>query len=89
MKEVKVLFDPGDVKRLDCIAKTRGVSRSEYIRDKVLYGTGTKQFSPAEYYELVTECCRRSNMPRTAVEPCVNYVFNALMASPGSAASPD
>ena len=88
MKDVKVAFEPDDIKRLDELAKARNVPRSQYIRDKVLYGTGTKTFSPKEYYELVSECCRRSNMPRTAVEPCVNYVFNALMASRPSEASP-
>ncbi len=89
MKVIKVYFEERDIERLNELSKARGVSRAEYVRDKVLYGTGVRKHTPKEYYELITECCRKSNMPRSAVEHCVNHVFTYLMAPHSVEASPD
>ena len=81
-KSIKVYLEESEVEHLDRLASAKGSSRSDYARSRLLFGTDTKSFTPTDYYQLVSDCCRRSNMPRSAVERVVEHVFTALMAPP-------
>ena len=81
-KSIKVYLEESEVEHLDRLASAKGSSRSDYARSRILFGPDGKSFTPTDYYQLVSDCCRRSNMPRSAVERVVEHVFTTLMEAP-------
>ena len=87
-KIVKVAFEEHDVAILDRQAQASGVSRAEVIRSRALAGANGQQSSPQDYQRLVSDICRRVNLPRAQVERAVNLTFVAIMAPRSVEASP-
>ena len=91
MKIVKVQFSDDDINWVDRLAAEHNVSRAEFIRRRVLGGGdgGPRRISTIEYQKLVSDACRRVNVPRSQVDQLVSFVFCELMAPPAVEASPD
>ncbi len=79
MKRVNIHLDEADIAVLDSQANSAGVSRSEFIRTRVLNSVNGKKYSPRQYQELISAAQRRSNVPRSQVEQLVNFLFIRLM----------
>ena len=79
MKRVNIHLDEADIAVLDSQANSAGVSRSEFIRTRVLNSVNGKNYSPKQYQKLIAEAQRRSNVPRAQVEQLVNFLFIRLM----------
>ena len=91
MKIVKVQFSDDDINWVDRLAADHNVSRAEFIRRRVLGGGdgGPRRINTLEYQKLVSDACRRVNVPRSQVDQLVSFVFCELMAPPAVEASPD
>ena len=79
MKRVNIHLAEADLALLDSQANSAGVSRSEFLRNRVLNSINGKNYSPKQYQALVAEAQRRSNVPRAQVEQLVNFLFIKLM----------
>ena len=73
-KIVKVAFEEHDVAILDRQAQASGVSRAEVIVVELCWSNG-QQFPPQDYQRLVSDICRRVNLPRAQVERAVNLTL--------------
>lgn len=91
MKIAKVQFSDDDIDWVDRRAAKHNVSRAEYIRRRVLGGGDgePRKISTLEYQKLVSDACRRVNVPRSQVDQLVSFVFCELMALPAVEANPD
>ena len=91
MKIAKVQFADHDIEWIDRQAEQHNVSRAEFIRRRVLGGGdgGPRRINTLEYQKLVSDACRRVNVPRGQVDQLVSFVFCELMAPPAVEASPD
>ena len=91
MKIAKVQFNDADIDWVDRQAQQQNMSRAELIRRRVLGGEGgaPKRLDPIEYQKLISDACRRVNMPRNQVDQLVNFVFCRLMEPHPQEASPD
>lgn len=91
MKIAKIQFSDDDIDWVDRIAAEQNVSRAEFIRRRVLGGGdgGPRKINTLEYQKLVSDACRRVNMPRSQVDQLVSFVFCKLMAPLALEANPD
>lgn len=82
MKEIKVRFDPQDLRRIDQQAAHFGVSRSELIRQQLCADPSRKahNLTPQGYYELVATARKRTgnSVDPRQVESIVSAVLLAL-----------
>jgi hypothetical protein len=87
MKRVNIHLAEADLALLDSQAVTAGISRSEFLRNRVLNSVNGKNYSPKQYQQLVAAAQRRSNVPRAQVEQLVNFLFIEFMAPHGEEAN--
>ena len=79
MKRIHMHIAEEDLAILDGQAHSEGISRSEFLRTRVLNSVNGKKYSPRQYQELISAAQRRSNVPRSQVEQLVNFLFIKLM----------
>jgi len=87
MKKVNIRLAEDDLALLDKQADTAGISRSEFLRGRVLNSINGKSYNTEQYQRLITAAQKRSNVPRTQVEQLVNFLFIELMAPHGEEAN--
>ena len=80
MKKVNIRLAEDDLALLDKQADTAGISRSEFLRGRVLNSINGKSYNTEQYQRLITAAQKRSNVHRTQVEQLVNFLFIELMA---------
>ena len=79
MKRINIHLAEDDLAILDSQASSAGISRSEFIRSRVLNSINGKKYTPQQYQALIAAAQRRSNAPRSQVEQLVNFLFIELM----------
>jgi hypothetical protein len=80
MKEIKLRFDLADLAVIDKEAQTRGITRSELLRERVLGAPGAEHYDAARFNKLLADSQRymQGHVDRRLVETLVSYVFNRL-----------
>jgi len=79
MKRINIHLAEDDLAILDSQANSAGISRSEFLRSRVLNSINGKKYTPKQYQALISAAQRRSNVPRSQVEQLVNFLFIELM----------
>ena len=87
-KPIKINLETSDIALLDLQAKEKGISRADWVRDRLFSEATGRKFTPADLAALVSRCNRVSNLPRSEVERLVHTVFVEVMSGPREAASP-
>ena len=87
MKRVHMHLAEADLAILDGQASSAGISRAEFLRNRVLNTINGRTYSTAQFHQLVADAQRRSNLPRAQVEQLVSFLFVQFMGPHGEEAS--
>ena len=87
-KPVKINMEESDIALLDMQAKEKGVSRADFVRDRLFASQPGGKFTPQDLAALTSRINRVSNLPRNEVERLVHAVFVEVMSGPREATSP-